>query len=190
MNNNFAYEGNSESIDLAFDRHQDENYATVNDLDIGGKKNEPKLESSAEPSNEDDGAQVAAQLAAEIQLQQQQNDQRLNEEKLKATGGPIRTKIPSAQPLRIVSTTKRAAQNRNAQKAFRQRKEKYIKDLEATAAQVEILKQTVEDLKTENLQLRDYTLNLQSKVLELSGSHETDLTGGPTPPVFNKNFEK
>lgn len=189
MNNNFAYEGKMESIDLAFERHQHDNY----DLELTDKKmdgNDNKLQDGTGASNEDDGAQVAAQLAAEIQLQQQQNDQRLNEEKLKGAGGPIRTKIGSSQPMRIVSTTKRAAQNRNAQKAFRQRKEKYIKDLETTAAQVEILKQTVEDLKTENLQLRDYTLSLQSKVLELSGSHETDLTGGPTPPVFNKTFDK
>lgn len=69
---------------------------------------------------------------------------------------------------RIVSDTKRAAQNRNAQKAFRVRKEKYLKELEATAAEVSQLQKTIEELRLENLQLRDYTLALQSRLIELS----------------------
>ncbi|CAH6721445.1 hypothetical protein CLIB1444_06S02322 [[Candida] jaroonii] len=68
---------------------------------------------------------------------------------------------------RPVSTTKRAAQNRSAQKAFRQRREKYIKDLETQAAEVPNLKQTIEDLRSENLRLRDYTIALQSKLIEM-----------------------
>lgn len=72
------------------------------------------------------------------------------------------------QGRRVLSNTKRAAQNRSAQKAFRQRKEKYIKDLEATAAQVADLHKTIEELRQENLQLRDYTLALQSRLIELS----------------------
>lgn len=75
---------------------------------------------------------------------------------------------------RRVSSDKRAAQNRQAQKAFRQRREKYIKDLEAQVAEVSQLKQTIEELRNENLQLRDYTLALQSKLLEMNppgGSH-------------------
>lgn len=69
---------------------------------------------------------------------------------------------------RNVSTTKRAAQNRNAQKAFRQRRDKYVKELEATAAQVAELHKTIEELRQENLNLRDYTLVLQSRVIELT----------------------
>lgn len=69
---------------------------------------------------------------------------------------------------RAVSTTKRAAQNRNAQKAFRQRREIYVKELEATAAEVAELHKTIEELRQENLQLRDYTLALQLRLIELS----------------------
>ncbi|KAK6458586.1 uncharacterized protein RJT20DRAFT_131752 [Scheffersomyces xylosifermentans] len=97
---------------------------------------------------------------------------------------------------RVVSGTKRAAQNRSAQRAFRQRKEKYIKDLEAKAAEADILKQTIEDMRTENLQLRDYTLALQSRVIELSPGSGHQLPGAsdssvvippPPPAVFNSS---
>lgn len=67
-----------------------------------------------------------------------------------------------------LSTTKRAAQNRNAQKAFRLRREKYVKELESTASEVAQLHKTIEELRQENLQLRDYTLALQSRLIELS----------------------
>lgn len=68
---------------------------------------------------------------------------------------------------RLLSATKRAAQNRNAQKAFRERKEKYVKELEATAAEVAGLHKTIAELRQENMQLRDYTLALQSRLIEL-----------------------
>lgn len=75
---------------------------------------------------------------------------------------------PEKPARRTVSTTKRAAQNRNAQKAFRQRREIYVKELEATAAEVAELHKTIEELRQENLQLRDYTLALQLRLIELS----------------------
>lgn len=70
--------------------------------------------------------------------------------------------------VRSVSSLKRAAQNRNAQRAFRQRKEKYIKELELRAAEAEDLRKTLNDMRQENMQLRDYTLVLQSRVIELT----------------------
>lgn len=69
---------------------------------------------------------------------------------------------------KVLSGTRRAAQNRNAQKAFRQRRDKYVKDLEATAAQVPELKKTIEKLELENTHLRKYTLALQARVMQLS----------------------
>lgn len=75
---------------------------------------------------------------------------------------------------RPVSTTKRAKQNRNAQRAFRQRKEKYIKELELKAQESDQLRQTIEELKLENQQLRDYTLALQSKLIEISPSSQVN----------------
>ncbi|SGZ49850.1 CIC11C00000005803 [Sungouiella intermedia] len=87
---------------------------------------------------------------------------------------------------RHVSTTKRAAQNRNAQKAFRQRREKYVKELEATAAEVAELHKTIEELRQENLQLRDYTLALQSRLIELSPNVTVGNVAHPQATEFNK----
>ncbi|CAK7897113.1 hypothetical protein CAAN1_04S04016 [[Candida] anglica] len=98
--------------------------------------------------------------------------------------------LEEAKKRRPVSGTKRAAQNRSAQKAFRVRKEKYIKDLEQQAAEANQLKQTIEELRAENLQLRDYTLALQSRVIELSPSHPPqgqDHVPAPPAAVFSGN---
>lgn len=67
-----------------------------------------------------------------------------------------------------VSGTKRAAQNRSAQKAFRERREKYVKDLENTALQVVEMQKTIDQLRQENADLRDYTLALQNRLLQLN----------------------
>lgn len=71
---------------------------------------------------------------------------------------------------KALTGTKRAAQNRNSQRAFRKRKEKYVKELEATAAEVGQLQKTIEELRRENHELRDYTMALQSEVLKLTHS--------------------
>lgn len=112
---------------------------------------------------------------------------------------PVDDKSPGneeASLKRPVSNTRRAAQNRSAQKAFRQRKERYIKDLEAQAAEVPGLKQTIEDLKAENLRLRDYTIALQGRIIELgsdtnfpttnSSAVATSGSNGNTDEVYNK----
>lgn len=83
-----------------------------------------------------------------------------------------------------LSGTKRALQNRKAQRAFRQRKDKYVKDLETKANEVEHLKQQLDQLRNENMELRDYTLALQSRLIEVSPG---DVEGGiPVPPVVFK----
>lgn len=76
----------------------------------------------------------------------------------------------AAQGRKTVSGTKRAAQNRIAQKAFRQRRDKYVKDLEATVAEVSALRKRVEKLERENTLLREYTMALQSRLLRLNPS--------------------
>mmetsp|Transcript_6229 Transcript_6229/g.7700 ORF Transcript_6229/g.7700 Transcript_6229/m.7700 type:complete len:271 (-) Transcript_6229:226-1038(-) len=142
--------------------------------------------------------QLAAAAAAASNLQDSDSNEGEGKMKMASAGSP--------RPSRPVSGTKRAAQNRSAQKAFRQRKEKYIKDLEQQAAEVNTLKQTIEELRAENLQLRDYTLALQSRVIELSPasshhplsttsqpptnqSHDSSNVGVPAPPaaVFSGN---
>ena len=77
---------------------------------------------------------------------------------------------------RPLNNTKRAQQNRQAQRAFRQRKELYIKDVEAKVTELKSSKDTIDALRQENIQLRDYILALQSRLIEHPG-------GVPTPPA-------
>ncbi|KAF2650281.1 hypothetical protein K491DRAFT_697432 [Lophiostoma macrostomum CBS 122681] len=75
----------------------------------------------------------------------------------------------SGKGRRELSTSKRAAQNRAAQRAFRQRKEEYIKQLKDQVKEFEQLCELYKTLQTENYQLRDYIISLQSRLLESQG---------------------
>ncbi|KAK3171833.1 hypothetical protein OEA41_003917 [Lepraria neglecta] len=72
---------------------------------------------------------------------------------------------------RELSTSKRAAQNRAAQRAFRQRKEGHIKSLETQVREFNNLSENYKALQTENYQLRDYIILLQSRLLESQGEY-------------------
>ncbi|KAH6631754.1 hypothetical protein F5144DRAFT_602539 [Chaetomium tenue] len=76
---------------------------------------------------------------------------------------------------RELSQSKRAAQNRAAQRAFRQRKEGYIKKLEQQVRDLGDLESTSKTLQAENYALRDYILRLQSRLLDTQGEY-------PQPP--------
>ncbi|KAL8728494.1 MAG: hypothetical protein Q9181_005328 [Wetmoreana brouardii] len=76
---------------------------------------------------------------------------------------------------RELSTSKRAAQNRAAQRAFRQRKEGHIKELEAQVKEYNGLAESYKTLQAENYQLRDYIISLQSRLIESQGEF-------PQPP--------
>ncbi|KAK4547721.1 hypothetical protein LTR36_000679 [Oleoguttula mirabilis] len=82
---------------------------------------------------------------------------------------------------RELSTSKRAAQNRAAQRAFRQRKEGYIKKLEEQVKDFQNMEQNYRSLQNENYQLREYILNLQSRLLET----QSDIP--PAPSHVNLN---
>ncbi|KAK4697766.1 AP-1-like transcription factor, partial [Lecanoromycetidae sp. Uapishka_2] len=72
---------------------------------------------------------------------------------------------------RELSTSKRAAQNRAAQRAFRQRKEGHIKSLETQVREFNNLSESYKALQAENYQLRDYIITLQSRLLESQGDY-------------------
>lgn len=61
------------------------------------------------------------------------------------------------------------------QRAFRQRKEGYIKKLEEQVRDYQALSENFKAVQAENYQLRDYIINLQSRLLE--SQHEV-----PPPP--------
>ena len=70
----------------------------------------------------------------------------------------------SNAPTRVLAQSKRAAQNRAAQRAFRQRKERYIKTLEQKATEFDLAQGIIQDLRKENVYLRDYVVRLQAEV--------------------------
>ncbi|PNS17172.1 hypothetical protein CAC42_7226 [Sphaceloma murrayae] len=67
---------------------------------------------------------------------------------------------------RELSSTKRAAQNRAAQRAFRQRKEAYISKLEKQVKDYGVMEEDFKALQHENYQLREYILALQTRILD------------------------
>lgn len=75
---------------------------------------------------------------------------------------PMATLISSQQ--KNQKDTKRAMQNRKAQKAFRKRKEQYIKLLENEAKLIDEVLKKNEDLKSENEKLRDVLYQLIQKL--------------------------
>ncbi|OQO07979.1 hypothetical protein B0A48_06772 [Cryoendolithus antarcticus] len=87
-----------------------------------------------------------------------------------------------AKGKRELSTSKRAAQNRAAQRAFRQRKEGYIKKLEEQVKDFQSVEQSYRALQHENYQLREYILNLQSRLLE----NQSDFPPAPSHVDLNQ----
>ncbi|KAH6671889.1 putative transcription factor kapC [Halenospora varia] len=76
---------------------------------------------------------------------------------------------------RELSQSKRAAQNRAAQRAFRQRKEGYIKKLEEQVREMHALEENYKSIQAENYSLREYIIHLQSRLIESQGEY-------PQPP--------
>lgn len=62
------------------------------------------------------------------------------------------------------------------QRAFRARKDTYIKTLEKQVKDAEALELNYKGLQAENYQLRDYIINLQSRLIESQGDY-------PQPPA-------
>ncbi|RYP17748.1 hypothetical protein DL765_004326 [Monosporascus sp. GIB2] len=84
---------------------------------------------------------------------------------------------------RELSQSKRAAQNRAAQRAFRQRKEHYIKKLEQQVREYTEMEQHFKVIQNDNYALREYVIQLQSRLLDL----RQDLP--PAPPNINLSHQ-
>ncbi|KAI0200365.1 hypothetical protein F4808DRAFT_429610 [Astrocystis sublimbata] len=68
---------------------------------------------------------------------------------------------------RELSQSKRAAQNRAAQRAFRQRKEHYIKKLEQQVREHTEIEQQYKTVQNDNYALREYVIQLQARLIDL-----------------------
>ncbi|GMF80169.1 unnamed protein product [Aspergillus oryzae] len=77
---------------------------------------------------------------------------------------PTGQESPKTYGKRPLSTSKRAAQNRAAQ-----RKESYIRKLEEQVKEFDTMSEAFKALQAENYQLREYIINLQSRLLESQG---------------------
>ncbi|KAF9881906.1 bZIP transcription factor [Colletotrichum karsti] len=96
-----------------------------------------------------------------------------------STAPPANLPAPTAMALddggagskakRELSQSKRAAQNRAAQRAFRQRKEHYIKKLEQQVRDYMEMEQSYKTMQSENYALREYVIHLQSRLLDAQG---------------------
>ncbi|KAL1925345.1 uncharacterized protein VTP21DRAFT_228 [Calcarisporiella thermophila] len=89
---------------------------------------------------------------------------------------------PSHSAKRAASQARRAEQNRAAQRAFRQRKIQYVKDLEEKAKELDELKRAYEEIVEENKRLRE-ELSLQNKEPARSGGLKRKLTKAEIPEI-------
>ncbi|KAI7781718.1 hypothetical protein LA080_014484 [Diaporthe eres] len=99
------------------------------------------------------------------------------------SSAPLDAEDPNAdgrKAKRELSQSKRAAQNRAAQRAFRQRKEGYIKKLEQQVREFGEMEQHYKNIESENYALREYILHLQSRL--------TDAQVEPPQPPPNVNL--
>ncbi|KAF2737038.1 AP-1-like protein [Polyplosphaeria fusca] len=95
-------------------------------------------------------------------------------------------KKPGRKPLTSEPTTKRKAQNRAAQRAFRERKEKHLKDLETKVAELE---KASDASNHENGLLRAQVQRLQMELREYRKRLSLNSTGmNRSPPVNGGGF--
>jgi AP-1-like factor len=90
-------------------------------------------------------------------------------------------KKPGRKPLTSEPTTKRKAQNRAAQRAFRERKEKHLKDLETKVAELEKVSETTNQ---ENGILKAQVERLQTELKEYRKRLSLNSTIGRSPPLL------
>ncbi|CAG8544896.1 15368_t:CDS:10 [Acaulospora colombiana] len=101
-------------------------------------------------------------------------------------------KKPGRKPLTNTPSSKRKAQNRAAQRAFRERKERYVKELESKIEELESLsaksvqenqqlKKLVEKLQDENFLLKQTSFNFEFTPDEATTALDKDITDLVSP---------
>ncbi|KAF1832234.1 PAP1-domain-containing protein [Decorospora gaudefroyi] len=100
-------------------------------------------------------------------------------------GEDKQAKKPGRKPLTSEPTTKRKAQNRAAQRAFRERKEKHLKDLET---KVQELEKASDSTNQENGLLRAQVQRLQMELREYRKRLSLNSTGMSRSPPLTSGF--
>lgn len=96
-------------------------------------------------------------------------------------GDDKQPKKPGRKPLMSEPTTKRKAQNRAAQRAFRERKEQHLKNLEV---KVEELTKTSEEKNQENGLLKAQVDRLQAELRDYRKRLSSDASRNRSPPLY------
>lgn len=99
------------------------------------------------------------------------------------TGSDTDTSSVGAQRRKGVIDTRRAEQNRAAQRAFRQRKERYVKELENKVRDMQGLQNRVENLEDENARLRQRIWELSHRPSTTSSSSWSPSDEESAPPL-------
>ncbi|CAK7223330.1 DNA-binding transcription factor yap1 [Sporothrix curviconia] len=100
-------------------------------------------------------------------------------------------KKPGRKPLTSEPSSKRKAQNRAAQRAFRERKEKHLKDLETKVAELEKASETANnenDVLRAQVEKMTVELNEYKKRMELLSRSRTAYSQGSSRPVFGNSM--
>ncbi|KAK1988109.1 transcription factor PAP1 [Colletotrichum cereale] len=136
-------------------------------------------QSTKSDSTENDGTDKRAHPDDEEDEDSPGNDAKRRE------GGDKAPKKPGRKPLTSEPTSKRKAQNRAAQRAFRERKEKHLKDLET---KVEELEKASKDASSENSQLRaqieQMTAELKEYKTKMAAMGTRSVSHGKPPMGF------
>ncbi|KAG9296304.1 hypothetical protein G9A89_014896 [Geosiphon pyriformis] len=80
--------------------------------------------------------------------------------------------VRSPSNSRTLTNSKRAAQNRAAQRAFRQRKDRYIKDLEQKAKDLDNVKKMMENLQKEKQEMSSMIGKLRAELARYKGDSD------------------
>ncbi|KAK4128455.1 PAP1-domain-containing protein [Parathielavia appendiculata] len=166
----YDYAGPDSSFDFPFDdANQPKMIGDLPGAQRAPKSTSPDSESPEKRSHPDDGESSGAK-------------RRESEEKV--------AKKPGRKPLTTEPSSKRKAQNRAAQRAFRERKEKHLKDLENKVQELEKLSQAAnsekEALRTK-VEKMTVELNEYKKRLSLLSSGRP-VHQGPAAPTFGSSF--
>lgn len=170
FNTDLDYDFGDSSFDFSFDNGNGPKM--IGDLPELSKSESPEIESPDKRSHPDDDDDDDDESGAK---------RRESEDKV--------AKKPGRKPLTTEPSTKRKAQNRAAQRAFRERKERHVKDLET---KVEELQKASEAVNHENELLR---AKVEKMTAELNGfkqkfsqvTNARPTTQGPTKP-FGQPF--
>ena len=98
--------------------------------------------------------------------QQHQPDASLNPTRLTSSGG---------QPKKRRVNERRAQQNREAQKAFRKRKNEYIKDLELKVEEMDSMERSLIEISRENAKLKKAFDRMKSQIASFTESENATI---------------